>query len=197
MSRRALVVHASNLLERGFLSNIHRSPLTSGQSDQRACTRSPVRSTVVSRSRSPNSRSRLSTKADSDKNWSPDLQEQASKMTEILVAHGFPILVSPNPADLVAALTASARVAGCDVVVIGSDKRLAQLVADDVWWYDPYKDVRYTPELVRKRFGRRPRGCRRVASNGWRRRHPSRDQRPWEKGRDWPCQRSWIGRGSD
>ena len=27
-------------------------------------------------------------------------------------------------------------------------KRLAQLVAEDVWWYDAYKDARYTPEMA-------------------------------------------------
>ncbi|MCB9692675.1 MAG: hypothetical protein H6736_12765 [Alphaproteobacteria bacterium] len=43
--------------------------------------------------------------------------------------------------------------AGHDVVVAGSDKRLAQLVGKGVWFYDAYKDVRYTPDRVHKRFG--------------------------------------------
>src|SRR5438270_862079 len=42
--------------------------------------------------------------------------------------------------------------AGDDVVVAGVDKRYAQLVSDRLWWYDANKDVRYTPEIVQKRF---------------------------------------------
>src|SRR5690606_35256691 len=49
--------------------------------------------------------------------------------------------------------TRAALEAGDDVVVAGMDKRYAQLVSDRVWWYDANKDVRYTPEIVRKRFG--------------------------------------------
>lgn len=81
------------------------------------------------------------------------VQEQHTLLAEVLRAHGFAILTAPEPIHLVAAYTAAALESGRDVIVVGSDKRLAQLVwADRVWWYDAFKRVRYTPESVRKRF---------------------------------------------
>src|SRR5215468_9724484 len=41
---------------------------------------------------------------------------------------------------------------GGDVIVVGVDKRFAQLVGERLWWYDANKDARYTPEMVHKRF---------------------------------------------
>ena len=51
------------------------------------------------------------------------------------------------------ATCARALDAGDDAIVVGVDKRYAQLVSDRVWWYDANKDARYTPEIVQKRFG--------------------------------------------
>jgi DNA polymerase-1 len=80
------------------------------------------------------------------------LAPQLDALGPLLEAHGFTLVPSAEPADLVASYAHAAIAAGHDVVVVGSDKRLAQLVDEQVWWYDAYKDVRYTPELVRKRF---------------------------------------------
>src|SRR4029079_1366755 len=44
--------------------------------------------------------------------------------------------------------------AGDDVVIVGTDKRFAQLVGERVWWYDANKDARYTLEMVAKRLNR-------------------------------------------
>lgn len=80
------------------------------------------------------------------------LAPQVAQLPELLEAHGLRVVPSERPRDLVASYAEAGR-AGGDVVVLGSDKRFAQLVEEQrVWWYDPYKDVRYTPELVRKRF---------------------------------------------
>lgn len=82
----------------------------------------------------------------------PALRAELDKLPELFTALGFQNVVAKRPADVVAAYTRAALEQRCDVVVVGSDKRLAQLVGDGTWWYDAYKDVRYTPELVRKRF---------------------------------------------
>jgi DNA polymerase-1 len=82
----------------------------------------------------------------------PLLAPQLERLPGLLAAHGLAVVTSSEAANLVASYTRAALDAGHDVVVVGSDKRLAQLVGDRVWWYDAYKDVRYTPELVRKRF---------------------------------------------
>ena len=55
--------------------------------------------------------------------------------------------------DLVASYVQAALDQGDDAIVVGVDKRYAQLVNDRVWWYDANKDARYTPEIVHKRFG--------------------------------------------
>ena len=84
--------------------------------------------------------------------WPAALASQAKRMPTILETLGFHIIVSETPANAVAGYTHAALEEGFDVVVVGSDKRFAQLVSEKVWWYDAYKHVRYTPELVRKRF---------------------------------------------
>lgn len=80
------------------------------------------------------------------------LGPQRALLEPLLEAHGLAVVEVDEPEQVVASYTQAALDAGHDVVIVGSDKRLAQLVGDRVWWYDAYKDVRYTPELVRKRF---------------------------------------------
>ena len=82
----------------------------------------------------------------------PALRAELERLPALFTGLGFQCVVASRPADVVAAYTHAALSARYDVVIAGSDKRLAQLVQDGVWWYDAYKDVRYTPELVRKRF---------------------------------------------
>lgn len=82
----------------------------------------------------------------------PELRAELDGLPELFSHHGFTSIVTERAADLVASYTRAALETGADVVVVGSDKRLAQLVGDRAWWYDAYKDVRYTAELVRKRF---------------------------------------------
>ncbi|MEZ4443712.1 MAG: DNA polymerase [Polyangiaceae bacterium] len=80
------------------------------------------------------------------------LAPQVPLLPALLEALGFRVIEDEQPEDLVASYARAALEAGDDVVVVASDKRCAQLVEDRLWWYDAYKDVRYTPELVRKRF---------------------------------------------
>jgi DNA polymerase I len=84
--------------------------------------------------------------------WSEDLRAQAEALPDILVGHGLQVTRSAEPEHAIAGYVRTALAEGHDAVIVGSDKRLAQLVGPNVWWYDAYKDVRYTPELVRKRF---------------------------------------------
>jgi DNA polymerase-1 len=84
--------------------------------------------------------------------WPPLLAAQLPALAELVRAYGFHVVEAPGEAHVVASYVAAARSAGDDVMVIGRDKRFAQLVTDHVWWYDSNKDVRYTPEIVQKRF---------------------------------------------
>ncbi|MCB9687438.1 MAG: hypothetical protein H6735_20535 [Alphaproteobacteria bacterium] len=80
----------------------------------------------------------------------PDADEA---LVALLAAQGIRVVADPDPANAIAATCRAALAAGDDVVVVGSDKRFAQLVSDRVWWLDGFKRVRYTPPIVRKRFG--------------------------------------------
>src|SRR5260221_8571019 len=76
----------------------------------------------------------------------PMLPERARPLgMHVVEAHG-------DEVHVVASYARAALDAGDDVVIVGIDKRYAQLVSDRLWWYDANKDARYTPEMVHKRF---------------------------------------------
>jgi len=85
--------------------------------------------------------------------WPPLLREQLPRLVPLLRVFGLHVIEAPDELHLVASYARAALDAGDDVVVVGMDKRYAQLVGDRVWWYDANKDARYTPEMVMKRFG--------------------------------------------
>ena len=58
--------------------------------------------------------------------------------------------------DLIASLAAPLTAAGHKIVIVTSDKDLAQLVSDQVTLFDFGKGERYTPEEVKTKFGVRP-----------------------------------------
>jgi DNA polymerase-1 len=66
------------------------------------------------------------------------------------------VVEASDEPHVVASYTRAAVAAGDDVVIVGVDKRFAQLVTETVWWYDANKDARYTPDIVKKRFGVAP-----------------------------------------
>jgi len=84
--------------------------------------------------------------------WPPLLVEQLPKLVPLCRALGLQVVEAPDELHVVASYAHAARAAGDDVVVVGVDKRFAQLVGDGVWWYDANKDARYTTEMVQKRF---------------------------------------------
>ena len=90
------------------------------------------------------------------KTWPPLLASQVALLPELLATIGIEVVTAPDEMHVVASYTRAALAAGDDVVIVGIDKRYAQLVSDRVWWYDANKDARYTPEMVYKRFGVHP-----------------------------------------
>jgi DNA polymerase-1 len=90
------------------------------------------------------------------KHWPPTLAEQLPHVAALLRAFGIPVVEAPDELHLVASYAKAAIDAGDDVVVVGMDKRYAQLVDDKTWWYDANKDARYTIDMVFKRFGVKP-----------------------------------------
>jgi DNA polymerase I len=151
MAPRTLIVHATHLLGRGFLvvstdrSSDAGEPTNALFAVTRALTRALGQKT-------PDHAVAVLDTAHPLEAAPPALRSQLEALPALLQAHGLSVVASPHAADLVASYTQAALDAGHDVVVVGSEKRLAQLVGDRVWWYDAYKDVRYTPELVKKRF---------------------------------------------
>ncbi|HEX5061373.1 MAG TPA: DNA polymerase [Kofleriaceae bacterium] len=85
--------------------------------------------------------------------WPEILRQQLPRLVPLLQALGLPVVEAPGELHLVASYARAAIDAGDDVIVVGTDKRYAQLVDERVWWYDPNKDARYTIEMVTKRFG--------------------------------------------
>ncbi len=149
MSVRALIVHATNLLARGaiMVASDRVSPDGAEANGLYGVARSLKRALAF---KVPDVAVAV---IDTDsESLEPAVRAQAEKLPNLLKAHGLHVIESDRAADLVASYTRAALTAGYDVVIVGSDKRLAQLVGPKVWWYDAYKDVRYTPELVRKRF---------------------------------------------
>ena len=150
MEGRALVVHGTNMLVRGFQA---------AAPDQRAPDGSPTNALSATarglrRALAFKEPDRAIAVVDSRSVEGPPLlRSQVPRLPALLAAHGLEVVESDgDAAALVASYVRSAVEAGMDVVVVGADKRLAQLVGGRVWWYEPFKDVRYTPEIVQKRF---------------------------------------------
>jgi DNA polymerase-1 len=151
MPERMLVVSATNLLARGFLvvptdrKSRKGAPVNGLFAVARGIHRGlafklPARAVAVIDEQAPRS------------NWPALLSPQVPMLRELLETLGFRVVVAPDEVHLVASYTRAALDAGDDVVIVGIDKRYAQLVSDRVWWYDANKDARYTPEMVQKRF---------------------------------------------
>lgn len=151
MSRRLLVVHATHLLVRGFqvVSPDRKAP-DGAPTNALFAVASALRR-ALGHKQPDHAVAILDGSVDASK-LPALLQPQRDALPALLEAHGLRVVTCDRPADAVASYTEAALAEGGDVVILGSDKRFAQLVGDRVWWHDAYKDVRYTPELVRKRF---------------------------------------------
>jgi DNA polymerase-1 len=151
MPDRTLVASATNLLARGFLvvptdrKSRDGAPVNALFAVARAIHRvmafkTPARAIAV-----------IDSEPDTS-TWPVILKEQLGPLRELLRTLGLAVVEAPGEANLVASYARAAIEAGDDAIVVGVDKRYAQLVGDRLWWYDANKDVRYTTEIVQKRF---------------------------------------------
>jgi hypothetical protein len=153
VSERTLAIAATNLLARGFLvvPTVRKSragaPVNGLYAVARAVLhvldwKGPARAVaIVDRH---------------GRQWPELLVSQLEQLPALLRALGVSVVEADQEPHVVASYTRAAVAAGDDVVIVGVDKRFAQLVTKTVWWYDANKDARYTPEIVKKRFGVAP-----------------------------------------
>lgn len=87
-----------------------------------------------------------------------DLVTQIDPCVEVASALGAFTCIDPEyeADDLIATLAAPLTAVGHQVVIVTSDKDLAQLVSEQVTLYDFGKGERYTPREVHAKFGVRP-----------------------------------------
>jgi DNA polymerase I len=149
MADRTLVASATNLLARGFMvvPTDRKSPagdvVNALFSVARAIERAfafkiPARAVAVI--------------GPEHATWPAILKSQLPRLRGLLETLGIHVVEAADEVHVVASYARAALDRGDDVVVVGMDKRYAQLVSDRVWWYDSNKDARYTPEMVMKRF---------------------------------------------
>ncbi len=151
MARRTLVVHASHLLARGYLVVSTGRATESGEPTNAlfALTQAILRALAF---KEPDVAVAVLELGDDGPAPPALLAPQIVRLPSVLRALGLHVVSATGAADVVASFARATVEEGGDVVIVGSDKRFAQLVTPRVWWYDAYKDVRYTPELVEKRF---------------------------------------------
>ncbi len=149
MGDRTFIASATNLLARGFLVV---------PTDRRARDGAPVNGLfAVARAIMHVLAWKAPARAvaiidEQSREWPELLKPQLPLLEPLLVALGLTVVRGEAEPHLVASYVQAALDAGDDAVIAGMDKRYAQLVRDDVWWYDANKDARYTPEIVKKRF---------------------------------------------
>lgn len=85
----------------------------------------------------------------------PELRAQLPWIDKLVLAHKFPLLRVPGyeADDIIATLVKQANAADMEVHIISGDKDFAQLISPSVRMVDTLRDVVYTPDLVRKKWG--------------------------------------------
>ena len=150
MSDRTLVASATNLMARGFLVV---------PTDRKSRTGEPVNGLfAVARAiqrvmafKTP-ARAIAVIDAAAAAKWPELLKQQLPALPGLLRALGLHVVEAPDEVHVVASYAQAALDRGDDAIIVGVDKRYAQLVSDRLWWYDANKDTRYTAEIVLKRF---------------------------------------------
>src|ERR1041384_4164136 len=148
MPDRTLVVSATNLLARGYL--VVPTDRKSRAGDPGGARSRAVRRVVASKLRAH--AVAVIDRGAPRPGWPPLLAQQVGPLAELMVTLGMHVVSTDDEPNLVAAYARAALEAGGDAIVVGADKRYAQLVNDRLWWYDANKDTRYTAEIVQKRF---------------------------------------------
>ncbi|MBX2799033.1 MAG: hypothetical protein KTR31_15260 [Myxococcales bacterium] len=157
MASRTLVVHATDVLARSYLS------VAPGRASPQGLPTNALFGTVRTIRRAlafkqPERAVAVVDASEPPADWPADLRSQSAALSELLAEHGLCVVRAEAPLHVVASYVTAALSDG-DCMVVGSDKRLAPLVSDQVWWYEGHKDVRYTPEALRKRYGVAPAQC--------------------------------------
>ncbi len=151
MSDRTLVVSATNVLSRGFLLVPTDRTSRAGEPVNALFAVARAIQRVIAFKRP--SRAVAVIDAHAARWLTPALlAAQLAPLPELLETLGIQVVVAPDEVHVVASYARAALDAGDDVIVVGVDKRYAQLVGDRLWWYDANKDARYTSEIVHKRF---------------------------------------------
>ncbi|MFT3707219.1 MAG: DNA polymerase [Archangium sp.] len=151
MAERTLIASATNLLARGFQvvptdrksrdGVVVNGLFAVARALHRVIAmRAPARAIAV-----------IDSKA-STRGWPEILFKQVALLPELCRALGLTVVESDDELNLCASYAKAAVDAGDDVIIAAVDKRYAQLVSERVWWFDANKDVRYTIEIVQKRF---------------------------------------------
>lgn len=155
MPERLLLASATNLLARGYLvvATDRKAPDGAPVNALYAVARSIHRAIAI---RTPDMAIAVVDTALDTSKWPPILLAQLVRLPELLRTLGFHVVEAPGEEHLVASYAEAASKAGHDVLVAAVDKRYAQLVDERSWWYDANKDVRYTIEIVEKRFSVKP-----------------------------------------
>ena len=150
MSDRTLVASATNLLARGFLVV---------PTDRKSRTGEPVNglfavARAIQRVMAFKTPARAVAVIDpaGGAQWPALLKQQLPALPGLLRTLGLHVVEAPDEVHVVASYAQAALDRGDDAIIVGIDKRYAQLVGDRLWWYDANKDTRYTAEIVMKRF---------------------------------------------
>lgn len=150
---RTLIVSATNLLVRGF---------SVVPTDRRSSTGGPVNglfavARALLRCLAFKAPKRAVAIIDTTPRAGPELLvAQLPQLASLCRTLGFTVVETTDELSLCASYAEAAHSDGQEVLIAGVDKRYAQLVSDTVWWFDANKDVRYTKEIVVKRFGVEP-----------------------------------------
>lgn len=151
MAERTLIASATNLLARGFQVVPTDRKSTSGQPVNGLFAVARALHRVIAMKRPARAVAVIDAKA-ATRGWPEILFKQVVLLPELCRALGLTVVESDDELNLCASYAKAAVDAGDDVIIAAVDKRYAQLVTDRVWWFDANKDVRYTIEIVQKRF---------------------------------------------
>ena len=143
-----------------------RSALTRRRAGQRAV-RGRARARQGARVQGAGARGRGGRHQPASDAWPDLLRQQLPRLASMLETLGFHVVEAAGRAARRRVATRAPRSTPATTsIIVGIDKRYAQLVSDRVWWYDANKDARYTPEIVQKRFNVPP-GAGRASGSRW------------------------------
>ena len=88
-----------------------------------------------------------------------ELRVQLPWIDKVVEAHRFRTLRMPGyeADDVIGTLARQGEAEGMEVLIVSVDKDFAQLIGDQIRMFDPFKEVTYDAELVRKKWGVPPR----------------------------------------